>query len=129
MPEGWAVIIFGILAITTIYLDDRLSYKNYPTEFRQAWYTIWLGFALKWGYDLVMNKDWGDLMMIGLVVLLFVGGLIATIRNKRIQNINEQNYMLGILSDRISKSVKDAVKEALKEDREEQQSKNTTQKK
>jgi hypothetical protein len=115
MPDGMAAVIFGILVIATIILDERLSYRDFPSDFRQAWYTLFLGVALKWGFDLMVSQDWGDLIMVGLLALLLVAGLITTIRNKRQQDIEEQYYQLSILSNQMSKYIRDAIKEGVKE--------------
>jgi len=129
-----ALFAFSIVIVISIIIDDKLSYRDFPSEFRQAWYTIFLGISLKWGFDLMLAKDWGNLLFVGVLAVLLIIYLIAHIKYKHIQNVSDRDYMINTIEFDVNKSiynlkqsllpemkqtiedaVKSGIKEALKE--------------
>jgi hypothetical protein len=98
-----------------MYFDENLSYNDYPAETRQVIYTIFAGFTFKWAVDLMASQDWGNFTMIGLLALVLLYQLFISIRNKRRQNINEQDYLINATSYRINNAIQNIVKESVKE--------------
>ena len=66
-------LIFMVAFLILYFFDYTKNYRDFPISIRQALYASLLGFAVKWGYDLVSSQDWASaLFLLVLFVLVFL---------------------------------------------------------